>query len=268
MKTRMCLDNPCDGLPAGHLVRDVLLAAPVERHRREANRKEWRAVAKWTVVVASLLAWFFVGCLLGAWANDLLDVIFGPKTDAGSVPVPAVQGREPRLLDGDSSRPAADVRRSNVLSPRNADRAVAWATSTAAGLSFFPQGLVAPVVSPRGKGVPNCRPLVTNRKFRNSRISKFLNWRVTAYCPCQLCCGARAVGITASGTRADHPLAAGPASIPFGTLLSIPGYGRVHCEDRGGAIRGRRLDLLFPTHAEALAWGVRQLRIERMEKRL
>jgi 3D (Asp-Asp-Asp) domain-containing protein len=45
--------------------------------------------------------------------------------------------------------------------------------------------------------------------------------------------------------------------MPFGTLVTVPGYGTVRCEDRGGAIRGRRLDVLFPTHAEARAWGVR-----------
>jgi 3D (Asp-Asp-Asp) domain-containing protein len=84
---------------------------------------------------------------------------------------------------------------------------------------------------------------------------------VTAYCPCRRCCGPHARGITASGTRADHRLAAGPPEMPFGTVLAIPGYGRVRCEDRGGAIKGQRLDVLFPTHEQALAWGVKTLRI-------
>jgi 3D (Asp-Asp-Asp) domain-containing protein len=86
---------------------------------------------------------------------------------------------------------------------------------------------------------------------------------VTAYCPCRLCCGPRARGITASGGRADHPLVAGPPEIPFGTAFEIPGYGRARVEDRGGAIRGRRLDVLFQTHKEALQWGVKTLRIEK-----
>jgi 3D (Asp-Asp-Asp) domain-containing protein len=49
--------------------------------------------------------------------------------------------------------------------------------------------------------------------------------------------------------------------MPFGTVLEVPGYGVVKCEDRGGAIRGRRLDVLMPTHAEARAWGVKQLTV-------
>jgi len=88
-------------------------------------------------------------------------------------------------------------------------------------------------------------------------------FRVTAYCPCRLCCGPQACGVTASGTRADHPLIAAPKSIPFGTRLYVPGYGWTKIEDRGGAITEGRLDVLFPTHAEARAWGVRNLVVGR-----
>ena len=87
-------------------------------------------------------------------------------------------------------------------------------------------------------------------------------FRVTAYCPCRLCCGPQACGVTASGTRADHPLIAAPKSMPFGTRLYVPGYGWTKVEDRGGAITEGRLDVLFPTHAEARAWGVRNLVVD------
>lgn len=98
-------------------------------------------------------------------------------------------------------------------------------------------------------------------------------WRVSAFCPCKKCCGPKARGITASGIRADHPLVAAPPEIPFGTVLSVPGYadGRpVRVEDRGGAIQGRRLDVLFYvpgkplkySHRKARQWGVRWLEVE------
>jgi 3D (Asp-Asp-Asp) domain-containing protein len=44
--------------------------------------------------------------------------------------------------------------------------------------------------------------------------------------------------------------------------MTIPGYGTVKVEDRGGAIKGDRLDVLFPTHQEALEWGVQWLDVE------
>ena len=93
-------------------------------------------------------------------------------------------------------------------------------------------------------------------------ISSVRRFRVTAYCPCAKCCGKWADGITASGTRADHRLVAAPREFPFGTVMRIPGYGTVKVEDRGGAIKGDRLDVLFPTHSEALRWGVQWVDVE------
>ena len=90
---------------------------------------------------------------------------------------------------------------------------------------------------------------------------------VTAYCPCERCCGRWADGVTASGHRirpGDAFVAADP-SLPFGTYVRVPGYNGgepVKVLDRGGAIRGRRIDVFFHTHAEALRWGRRSLDVE------
>jgi 3D (Asp-Asp-Asp) domain-containing protein len=92
---------------------------------------------------------------------------------------------------------------------------------------------------------------------------------VTAYCPCTRCCGPNARGITASGKRVtanNGRFVAADRDLPFGTMLIIPGYndGRpVEVLDRGGAIRGNRLDVFFPTHGEARQWGVRRLQVGR-----
>jgi len=96
---------------------------------------------------------------------------------------------------------------------------------------------------------------------------------VTAYCPCEICCGKYADGITASGlpvTANGGRFVAAPKEYPFGALITIPGYpakspAPVPVLDRGGAITGDRLDVYFPTHAEALAWGVRQLDVTVVE---
>ena len=91
---------------------------------------------------------------------------------------------------------------------------------------------------------------------------------VTAYCPCRKCCGRWADGLTASGrpvTANGGRFVAAPPGLRFHSLVSVPGYngGRpVPVLDRGGAIKGHRLDVFFPTHAEALAWGRRLLTVE------
>jgi len=37
--------------------------------------------------------------------------------------------------------------------------------------------------------------------------------------------------------------------------MYVPGYGYGVVEDRGGDIKGRRIDLYFTRHSKALAWG-------------
>ena len=90
-------------------------------------------------------------------------------------------------------------------------------------------------------------------------------YNVSAYCPCELCCGAFADGVTASGhvIQPGDKFVAADKSIPFGTMLDVPGYGLVPVLDRGGAIKGNKLDLYFDTHAEALQWGRKQLQVQR-----
>jgi len=89
--------------------------------------------------------------------------------------------------------------------------------------------------------------------------------KTTAYSPDEKSCGKWADGITASGKSVwmnGGRLVAADKAIPHGTILTIPGYNGgkpVQVWDRGGAIKGNRLDLLYPTHEIALQWGVQDL---------
>lgn len=98
---------------------------------------------------------------------------------------------------------------------------------------------------------------------------------VTAYCPCKKCCawkrnwlgrpvfasGAmkgerKKVGQTASGEMArPGTIAADTSMYPFGTIMYVPGYGYGTVQDRGGAIKGEKIDLYFKKHKQALQWG-------------
>ena len=44
--------------------------------------------------------------------------------------------------------------------------------------------------------------------------------------------------------------------------MYVPGYGYGVVEDRGGAIRGRRIDLFYRKHSEALQWGRQTKRVQ------
>jgi len=110
---------------------------------------------------------------------------------------------------------------------------------------------------------------------------------VTGYCNCGICCSweypwyspfgifaspiisegrnkgkTKVVGQTAWGTHAAYGTVAADSSLPFGTIVFVPGYGYGRVEDRGGAIRGDKLDLWFPSHTMAKQWGRKKVTVK------
>jgi 3D (Asp-Asp-Asp) domain-containing protein len=103
-------------------------------------------------------------------------------------------------------------------------------------------------------------------KGRPLRAVRTVWMTTTAYSPDHRSCGKWADGFTANmssvWTNGMELVAADTRLFPFGTLMSIPGYADervVPVLDRGGAIKGMRLDLLYPTHRIARKWGVQRL---------
>lgn len=96
---------------------------------------------------------------------------------------------------------------------------------------------------------------------------KTIQMRVTAYCPCPKCCGNYSDGVTACGHKISpgDRFVAADKMYTFGTEIIVPGYKNsepVKVLDRGGAIRGAKLDVFFGSHQEALEWGVRYLDVK------
>jgi 3D (Asp-Asp-Asp) domain-containing protein len=88
-------------------------------------------------------------------------------------------------------------------------------------------------------------------------------YTVMAYCPCEKCCGKWSDGRTANNylLKDGDLIIAAPPEISFGTKLYIPGYGEGRVEDRGGSVKGKRLDVYFDTHQDALDWGVKEVEV-------
>ena len=104
---------------------------------------------------------------------------------------------------------------------------------------------------------------VTSRSLSVDRTSSSGTkyFKVTAYCSCSKCCGKR-TGRTASGTKATAGrTVAASSQFKFGTKLNINGKTYV-VEDRGGAVKGNKIDVYMNSHAAALAWGVKYLPVE------
>lgn len=89
------------------------------------------------------------------------------------------------------------------------------------------------------------------------QLASIGTYRITHYCNCARCCGKWVGGPTASGAmpKAGRTIAVDTKKIPFGTHVWINGHEYV-AEDRGGAIKGYRIDIFCSSHAEALKKGV------------
>ena len=83
---------------------------------------------------------------------------------------------------------------------------------------------------------------------------------VTAYCSCKICCGKWSDGYFANGEKVGGLAVAAPREILFGTLIDVPGYGIAEVKDRGGSIKGNRIDVYFDEHETAKKWGVKELK--------
>jgi 3D (Asp-Asp-Asp) domain-containing protein len=101
-------------------------------------------------------------------------------------------------------------------------------------------------------------PLLVN----NLRAEVFT---VTAYCSCERCCNKNPsdkwYGITATGKHAKWgTVAVDRKVIKLGSRLKIQGFPKTtfRAEDVGSAIKGNHIDIWFPSHKQALRFGVKK----------
>ena len=84
------------------------------------------------------------------------------------------------------------------------------------------------------------------------------DFKLTGYCACKKCCGKSPsnpnYGKTAMGTMAtEGRTVAMDKRFPFGTKVYIEGLGVRIVEDRGGAVKGNRIDVYSSTHSGCYA---------------
>ena len=91
-------------------------------------------------------------------------------------------------------------------------------------------------------------------------------YKLTAYCACKKCCG-KTDGITASGVKAVEGItvAADTRVLPFGTKVLIDGH-EYTVQDKGGAIKGNKIDIYFEDHMTAKKFGVQYKEVFTMKE--
>ncbi|MDV2888372.1 3D domain-containing protein, partial [Alkalihalophilus pseudofirmus] len=53
-----------------------------------------------------------------------------------------------------------------------------------------------------------------------------------------------------------------PKVIKLGTKVYVQGYGYAVAGDTGGAMRGKKIDVFFPSKTKALQWGRKTVKVQ------
>ena len=87
-------------------------------------------------------------------------------------------------------------------------------------------------------------------------------FEITYYDSCYECCG-KTNGITASGEKAQEgvTVAADTSILPMGCKIYIEGIGWRTVQDRGGAIKGNKLDIYVPSHDSPMPYNKQKLNV-------
>ncbi len=183
---------------------------------------------------------------------------FLKNTMLNAVAVPMDAGGLPPSPPASAASVDTDINRARPMNSRAGDRSLGNADPKyAPDLDRLLKALI--LAAPEGEGCKAAGGTEASPLYFTKMI-------VTAYCPLKCCCGVYADSFTASGHEIQpgqgERFAAAPRAYPFGTIFEIPGYGMAECRDRGGAIKGNKLDLYFDTHTEAQAWGIKKLLVK------
>lgn len=96
--------------------------------------------------------------------------------------------------------------------------------------------------------------------LKQNKVAYIGKYKITYYCACKQCCG-KDNGITASGAKVQEgvTVAADTSKLPFGTKIYIKGIGWRTVQDRGGSIKGNRLDIYVSSHNSPMPYNVQSL---------
>lgn len=221
-------------------------------------RSRWARLAlKAGVTLATLSLVVGSAILAKEWRNA------PPLARVVEIPGSATAALEIEPFDVDSSIDAQATTGDTSLDDSDTVAASASALLTEPIASELPGGAI--------EKAANVDPLTLDPRTRwfNGRPIKPARqmWMiVTGYSPDSRSCGDSADGITATlhsvETNGFKLVAADPRVLPYGSMLTVPGYDSdlvVPVLDCGSAIKGNRLDLLFPTHEQARQWGKKKL---------
>ncbi|MFD4492691.1 LysM peptidoglycan-binding and 3D domain-containing protein [Lysinibacillus fusiformis] len=101
-----------------------------------------------------------------------------------------------------------------------------------------------------------------NASSTNKTTSKEIIVEASAYtASCEGCSGITSTGMNLKTNPNAKVISVDPAVIPLGSKVYVEGYGEAIAGDTGGAIKGKRIDVFFPSQQDAINFGVKQLKV-------
>lgn len=96
----------------------------------------------------------------------------------------------------------------------------------------------------------------------NATSGKEIYVSATAYtASCQGCSGVTSTGVDLKSNPNAKIIAVDPSVIPMGSQVYVEGYGYATAADKGGAIKGNKIDVFFSSKNDAYRWGVKKVKI-------
>ncbi|WP_234396840.1 G5 and 3D domain-containing protein [Bacillus massiliglaciei] len=85
----------------------------------------------------------------------------------------------------------------------------------------------------------------------------------TAYtASCSGCSGVTTTGMNLKDNPHAKVIAVDPSVIPLGSKVYVEGYGYAVAADKGGAIKGNKIDVFFSSKSDAYRWGVKRVKVQ------
>ncbi|AMM91600.1 3D domain-containing protein [Peribacillus simplex] len=100
-------------------------------------------------------------------------------------------------------------------------------------------------------------------KTTSSKKYKTITVNATAYTAnCKGCSGITASGLNLKKNPNAKAISVDPKVIPLGTKVHVEGYGEAIAADKGGAIKGNKIDVFYSSHSKAMNWGRKTVKVK------
>lgn len=102
-----------------------------------------------------------------------------------------------------------------------------------------------------------------NSEKQEQAVIKTFKVMATAFTAnCRGCSGVTSTGFNLKKNPNAKIIAVDPKIIPLGTKVWVEGYGEAIAADKGGSIRGNKIDVFMPSNSKAYSWGRRTVTVK------